>query len=96
MVLEERRLSRWQNATHNRDGAARALPYAFTRQGVALQLGLPRSPWAVSGDIEIERAFVRPRQIPVDSAGRLLPVPRSGVCLLDLGVDLQHQPLKLL
>lgn len=42
-------------------GARRALPYAFTEQGVAMLSSVLRSPKAVAVNIEIMRAFVRLR-----------------------------------
>ena len=44
-------------------GGIRALPYAFTEQGVAMLSSVLRSPRAVQVNIEIMRAFVRLRQL---------------------------------
>ncbi len=43
-------------------GRRRALPYAFTEQGVAMLSSVLRSPRAVAVNIEIMRAFVRLRR----------------------------------
>jgi hypothetical protein len=43
-------------------GSRRALPYAFTEQGVAMLSSVLRSPRAVAVNIEIMRAFVRLRR----------------------------------
>src|SRR5438128_1942985 len=44
-------------------GLRRATPYAFTEQGVAMLSSVLRSKRAVRVNIEIMRAFVRPRQM---------------------------------
>jgi len=49
-------------------GGRRALPYAFTEQGVAMLSSVLRSPRAVLVNVEIMRAFVRLRRIPADNA----------------------------
>jgi hypothetical protein len=40
-------------------GGARAIPYAFTEQGVAMLSSVLRSPKAIQVNIEIMRAFVK-------------------------------------
>jgi len=52
-----------QIVTSNRGGVRRALPFAFTEQGVAMLSSVLRSQRAVSVNIEIMRAFVRLRRI---------------------------------
>ncbi len=52
-----------QFVTSSWGGARRALPYAFTEQGVAMLSSVLRSPRAVQVNIEIMRAFVRLRQL---------------------------------
>lgn len=49
--------------TGGRGGARRALPYAFTEQGVAMLSSVLRSKQAVHVNIEIVRAFVKLRRI---------------------------------
>jgi len=44
-------------------GGARARPYAFTEQGVAMLSSVLRSPRAIQVNIEIMRAFVRLQQM---------------------------------
>ena len=39
------------------------MPYAFTEQGVAMLSSVLRSPRAVLVNVEVMRAFVRPRQM---------------------------------
>lgn len=51
-----------QLVTSSWGGARRALPYAFTEQGVAMLSSVLRSDRAVKVNIEIMRAFVRLRQ----------------------------------
>lgn len=55
-------------------GGARALPYAFTEQGVAMLSSVLRSPRAVAVNVEIMRAFVRLRAMAasVDELDRKL------------------------
>jgi hypothetical protein len=52
-----------QIVTSSWGGARRALPYAFTEQGVAMLSSVLRSPQAVKVNIEIMRAFVRLRTL---------------------------------
>jgi hypothetical protein len=52
-----------QIVTSSWGGARRALPYAFTEQGVAMLSSVLRSPRAVRVNIDIMRAFVRLRQL---------------------------------
>lgn len=52
-----------QNGTSNtRGGDRRALPYAFTQQGIGMLSGLLRSPVAIDTNIRIMRAFVNMRR----------------------------------
>jgi hypothetical protein len=44
-------------------GGARAIPYAFTEQGVAMLSSVLRSPKAIQVNIEIMRAFVKLREM---------------------------------
>ena len=52
-----------QNVTSSWRGARRALPYAFTEQGVAMLSSVLRSPRAVKVNIAIMRAFVKLRDM---------------------------------
>ena len=52
-----------QFVTSSWGGARRALPYAFTEQGVAMLSSVLRSPRAVQVNIEIMRTFVNLRQL---------------------------------
>lgn len=47
-----------QNGTSNSRGGDRAVPNAFTEQGVSMLAGLLRSPIAIEANIQIIRAFV--------------------------------------
>jgi hypothetical protein len=58
-----------QSATSSWGGARRALPYAFTEQGVAMPSSVLRSSRAVQVNVEIMRAFVRLRRILAENAG---------------------------
>ena len=48
-----------QIVTSNWGGMRRALPYAFTEQGIAMLTGVLKSPRAIRVNIEIMRAFVK-------------------------------------
>ena len=52
-----------QNGTSSWGGIRRAIPYAFTEQGVAMLSGILRSKKAVQVNVAIMRAFVKLRQI---------------------------------
>ena len=52
-----------QFVTSNRGGIRRALPYAFTEQGVAMLSSALNSPQAIQVNISIIRAFVRLREM---------------------------------
>jgi len=52
-----------QIVTSSWRGVRRAMPYAFTEQGVAMLSGILNSPRAVRVNIEIMRAFVRLRRM---------------------------------
>ena len=59
LTKEEYNSLKCQNGTSNeRGGDRRALPYAFTQQGIAMLSGLLRSKVAVETNIKIMRAFV--------------------------------------
>ena len=57
-----------QFVTSSWGGARRALPYAFTEQGVAMLSSVLRSPRAIQVNIEIMRAFVRLRRLLATNA----------------------------
>jgi hypothetical protein len=46
----------------------RALPYAFTKQGIAMLSGVLKSPRAIRVNVEIMRAFVKLRQMLASNA----------------------------
>ena len=48
---------RCKNFTSNKRGGNRYLPFAFTREGIAMLSGLLRSPIAIQANINIMRAF---------------------------------------
>jgi len=60
-TADEYRILKSQSVTSRWGGARRALPYAFTEQGVAMLSSVLRSPRAVAVNVEIMRAFVRLR-----------------------------------
>ena len=56
-----------QIVTSSWGGIRRAMPYAFTEQGVAMLSGILNSPRAIRVNIEIMRAFVRLRQMLISN-----------------------------
>lgn len=69
LTQDEWRILKSQSATSSWGGARRALPYAFTEQGVAMLSSVLRSQRAVQVNVEIMRAFVRLRRILAENAG---------------------------
>ena len=64
-----------QNGTSNkRGGDHRALPYAFTQQGVGMLSGLLRSQVAIETNIKIMRAFVAMRRFLIQNAGIMMRI----------------------
>ncbi len=57
-----------QIVTSSWGGMRRAVPYAFTEQGIAMLSGVLKSPRAVQVNIEIMRAFVMLRQMLVSNS----------------------------
>lgn len=58
--------------SNKRGGDHRALPYAFTQQGVGMLSGLLRSQVAIETNIKIMRAFVAMRRFLIQNAGILM------------------------
>jgi len=63
LTKQEDTILKSQFVTSSWGGARRALPYAFTEQGVAMLSSVLRCPREVQVNIEIMRAFVRLRQL---------------------------------
>jgi len=63
LTNQEFRILKSQIVTSNWGGMRRALPYAFTEQGVAMLSSVLRSERAVAVNIEIMRAFVKLREL---------------------------------
>ena len=75
LTKEEYNSLKCQNGTSNkRGGDRRALPYAFTQQGVGMLSGLLRSQVAIETNIKIMRAFVAMRHFIVQNAGILMRI----------------------
>ena len=69
LTLEEADSLRCQIGTSNKGrGGRRYLPYVFTEQGVAMLSTVLNSERAISGNIEIMRAFVKLRQMLASNA----------------------------
>ena len=62
LSAEEYEILKSQIVTSSWGGPRRALPYAFTEQGIAMLSGILRSPRAIRVNIEIMRAFVQLRE----------------------------------
>lgn len=63
LTLDEFNDLKSQIVTSSWGGIRRALPYAFTEQGIAMLSGVLKGPRAVRVNIEIMRAFVRLREM---------------------------------
>jgi hypothetical protein len=63
LTLQEFTNLKSQIVTSSWGGLRRAMPYAFTEQGVAMLSGVLNSPRAVKVNIEIMRAFVHLRRM---------------------------------
>lgn len=75
LTKEEYNSLKCKNGTSNkRGGDRRALPYAFTQQGVGMLSGLLRSQVAIETNIKIMRAFVVMRHFIVQNAGILMRI----------------------
>jgi hypothetical protein len=71
LTPEEHEFLKSQNViskAKGRGGARRALPYAFTEQGVAMLSSVLRSKRAIQVNVEIMRTFVRLRQMLTGNA----------------------------
>lgn len=68
LTREEFAVLKSQFVTSSWGGIRRALPYAFTEQGIAMLSSVLRSPRAVRVNIEIMRAFVKLRELLVSNA----------------------------
>ena len=69
LTEDEHRILKSQIVTSSWGGARRALPYAFTEQGVAMLSSVLRSKRAVQVNVEVMRTFVRLRRILAENAG---------------------------
>ena len=65
-----------QNGTSSWGGDRRALPHAFTEQGIAMLAGLLRSEVAIKANIAIMRAFVAMRRFLSANAGMFQRIER--------------------
>lgn len=65
-----------QNGTSSWGGDRRALPHAFTEQGIAMLAGLLRSEVAINANIAIMRAFVAMRRFLSANAGMFQRIER--------------------
>jgi hypothetical protein len=63
LTYQEFRILKSQFVTSNWGGIRRAMPYAFTEQGVAMLSSVLNSPRAISVNVEIMRTFARLRQM---------------------------------
>lgn len=65
-----------QNGTSSWGGDRRALPHAFTEQGISMLAGLLRSEVAINANITIMRAFVAMRRFLSSNAGMFQRIER--------------------
>ena len=68
LTREEFAVLKSQFVTSSWGGIRRALPYAFSEQGIAMLSSVLRSPRAIRVNIEIMRAFVKLRQMLASNA----------------------------
>lgn len=68
LTREEFDVLKSQYVTSSWGGMRRALPYAFSEQGIAMLSSVLRSPRAIRVNIEIMRAFVNLRQMLASNA----------------------------
>lgn len=76
LTKEEADSLKCQNGTSSWGGDRRALPHAFTEQGVSMLAGLLRSEVAVNANIAIMRAFVAMRRFLSANAGMFQRIER--------------------
>lgn len=76
LTKEEYESLKCQNGTSNRGGDRRALPHAFTEQGISMLAGLLRSDVAINANIAIMRAFVAMRRFLSANAGMFQRIER--------------------
>ena len=69
LTKEECEILKCQNGTSSWGGDRRALPHAFTEQGLAMLSGILRSDTAIQANIVIMRAFVAMRRFLSANAG---------------------------
>lgn len=76
LTKEETDSLKCQNGTSSWGGDRRALPHAFTEQGVSMLAGLLRSEVAINANIAIMRAFVAMRRFLSANAGMFQRIER--------------------
>ena len=76
LTKEEADSLKCQNGTSSWGGDRRALPHAFTEQGVSMLAGLLRSEVAINANIAIMRAFVAMRRFLSANAGMFQRIER--------------------
>lgn len=76
LTKEEIENLKCQNGTSSWGGDRRALPYAFTEQGISMLAGLLRSDVAINANIAIMRAFVAMRRFLSANAGMFQRIER--------------------
>ena len=76
LTKEEAENLKCQNGTSSWGGDRRALPHAFTEQGISMLAGLLRSEIAINANIAIMRAFVAMRRFLSSNAGMFQRIER--------------------
>lgn len=76
LTTEEFNALKCQNGTSSWGGDRRALPHAFTEQGIAMLAGLLRSEVAINANVAIMRAFVTMHRFLSANAGMFQRIER--------------------
>lgn len=76
LTTEELNALKCQNGTSSWGGDRRALPHAFTEQGIAMLAGLLRSEVAIKANVAIMRAFVTMHRFLSANAGMFQRIER--------------------
>jgi hypothetical protein len=75
---EYQELLRCQIGTLERERYSKYLPYAFTEQGIAMLSSVLNSERAIKVNIQIMRAFVQIRKMPIANAGLRRKIEANG------------------
>ena len=88
LTKEEYESLRCENFTSNNRGGNRYLPFAFTREGIAMLSGLLRTEIAVKANINIMRAFFQMQEALLIVGNTQLQIEQIRSEIMQLRVDL--------